>query len=127
MHIFEAISKKLTIVTTSIEQRNFLTAVLDYMQQEPALPFNADNDMICIWVNDGAYMFSFSAFTSVNKTHPKLSDFELTFTIKELSAIWGKHSSTVHQLLKRPENWKYHNIASKNKCGKEIQVTLRFQ
>jgi hypothetical protein len=123
MHIFEAISKKLTIVTTSIEQRNFLTAVLDYMQAKPALPFNADTDTVCKWLSDNTYMFTFDGFgIDVN-----LRELQLTFTIKELSAILGKHSSTVHQLLKRPENWKHHNIASKNKCGKEIQVTLKFK
>jgi hypothetical protein len=123
MHIFEAISKKLTIVTTSIEQRNFLTAVLDYMQAEPALPFNADTDTVCKWLSDNIYLFTFDG----TNMDVYLFDLELTFNIKELSAIWGKHSSTVHQLLKRPENWSSHNIASKNKCGKEIQVTLKFQ
>jgi hypothetical protein len=123
MHIFEAISKKLTIVTTSIEQRNFLTQVLDYMQQEPALPFNKDSDTVCKWLQDNTYMFTFDGID----IDVQLRELQLTFNIKELSAIWCKHSSTVHQLLKRPENWKYHNIASKNKCGKEIQVTLRFQ
>jgi hypothetical protein len=126
MHIFEAISKKLTIVTTSIEQRNFLTAVLDYMQQEPALPFYLDNDFICNWVKDGTYLFNFYGDKRFDFSAKKLSDLELTFSIKQLSAIWGKHSSTVHQLLKRPENWSSHNIASKNKCGKEIVVTLKF-
>ncbi len=124
MHIFEAISKKLTIVTTSIEQRNFLTQVLDYMQQEPALPFNVDSECVCVWLQDSTYLFSMQS----KETNPiSITDCELTFNIKELSAIWGKHSSTVHQLLKRPENWKHHNIASKNKCGKEIQVTLKFK
>jgi hypothetical protein len=124
MHIFKAIENKLTIVTTSIEQRNFLTQVLDYMQAEPALPFNSDNDTVCKWLQDSTYMFSMQS----KETNPiSITDCELTFTIKQLSAIWGKHSSTVHQLLKRPENWKHHNIASKNKCGKEIQVTLQFK
>ncbi len=123
MHIFEAISKKLTIVTTSIEQRNFLTQVLDYMQQEPALPFNKDSDTVCKWLQDNTYMFTFDGID----IDVQLRELQLTFNIKELSAIWCKHSSTVHQLLKRPENWKHHNIASKNKCGKEIQVTLKFQ
>jgi hypothetical protein len=123
MHIFKAIENKLTIVTTSIEQRNFLTQVLDYMQQEPALPFNADNDTVCKWLLCGDYIFSFSK----DATGLKFTDLTLTFTIKELSAIWGKHSSTVHQLLKRPNNWSSHNIASKNKCGKEIVVTLKFK
>jgi len=124
MHIFEAISKKLTIVTTSIEQRNFLTAVLDYMQQEPALPFNADSECVCVWLQDSTYLFSMQS----KETNPiSITDCGLTFNIKQLSAIWGKHSSTVHQLLKRPNNWSSHNIASKNKCGKEIQVTLKFQ
>jgi hypothetical protein len=124
MHIFEAIKQKLTIVTTSIEQRNFLTQVLDYMQQEPALPFNKDNECVCVWLQDSTYMFSMQS----KETNPiSITDCELTFNIKQLSAIWNKHSSTVHQLLKRPENWKHHNIASKNKCGKEIQVTLKFQ
>jgi hypothetical protein len=124
MHIFEAISKKLTIVTTSIEQRNFLTQVLDYMQQEPALPFNDDSECVCVWLQDSTYLFSMQS----RETNPiSITDCELSFNIKQLSAIWGKHSSTVHQLLKRPENWSSHNIASKNKCGKEIQVTLKFQ
>jgi hypothetical protein len=125
MHIFEAISKKLTIVTTSIEQRNFLTAVLDYMQQEPALPFNADSECVCVWLQDSSYLFSMQS--KIANPISIITDLELTFNIKELSAIWGKHSSTVHQLLKRPENWKHHNIASKNKCGKEIVVTLKFK
>jgi hypothetical protein len=125
MHIFEAISKKLTIVTTSIEQRNFLTAVLDYMQQEPALPFNADSECVCVWLQDSSYLFSMHS--KIANPISIITDLELTFNIKELSAIWGKHSSTVHQLLKRPNNWSSHNIASKNKCGKEIQVTLKFQ
>jgi hypothetical protein len=124
MHIFEAISKKLTIVTTSIEQRNFLTAVLDYMQQEPALPFNKDSECVCVWLQDNTYIFSMQS----KETNPiSITDCDLTFTIKQLSAILGKHSSTVHQLLKRPNNWSSHNIASKNKCGKEIQVTLKFK
>jgi hypothetical protein len=124
MHIFKAIENKLTIVTTSIEQRNFLTAVLDYMQQEPALPFNKDSECVCVWLQDNTYLFSLQS----KETNPiSITDCNLTFTIKEISAIWGKHSSTVHQLLKRPNNWKAHNIASKNKCGKEIQVTLKFQ
>ncbi len=124
MHIFEAIKQKLTIVTTSIEQRNFLTQVLDYMQQEPALPFNADNECVCVWLQDSTYMFSMQS----KETNPiSITDCELTFTIKQLSAILGKHSSTVHQLLKRPNNWSSHNIASKNKCGKEIVVTLKFK
>jgi hypothetical protein len=125
MHIFKAIENKLTIVTTSIEQRNFLTQVLDYMQQEPALPFNADSECVCVWLQDSTYLFSLQS----KETNPIsiITDLELTFNIKELSAIWGKHSSTVHQLLKRPNNWKHHNIASKNKCGKEIVVTLKFQ
>ena len=126
MHIFKAIEQKLTIVTTSIEQRNFLTAVLDYMQQEPALPFTLDSDCVCVWVSDGTYLFTLT-HKEVYAEYTLLSDLNLTFTIKQLSAIWGKHSSTVHQLLKRPENWKAHNIASKNKCGKEIVVTLKFQ
>jgi hypothetical protein len=126
MHIFEAIENKLTIVTTSIEQRNFLTAVLDYMQAEPALPFMFDNDFICNWIGDGTYLFNFEG-KRFDFGEKKLTDLTLTFNIKELSAIWGKHSSTVHQLLKRPNNWSSHNIASKNKCGKEIQVTLKFQ
>jgi hypothetical protein len=126
MHIFKAIENKLTIVTTSIEQRNFLTQVLDYMQQEPALPFYLDNDFTCKWLQDGTYIFAFKPTFLVSDIW-QFTDLELTFTIKELSAIWGKHSSTVHQLLKRPENWKAHNIASKNKCGKEIQVTLKFK
>jgi hypothetical protein len=123
MHIFEAVSKKLTIVTTSIEQRNFLTQVLDYMQAEPALPFNADTDTVCKWLQDNTYMFTFDGID----IDVQLRELDLTFNIKELSAIWGKHSSTVHQLLKRPNNWSSHNIASKNKCGKEIQVTLKFK
>jgi hypothetical protein len=123
MHIFKAIENKLTIVTTSIEQRNFLTQVLDYMQQEPALPFNADTDTVCKWLQNNTYMFTFNG-TGIDVN---LRELQLTFNIKELSAIWGKHSSTVHQLLKRPENWSSHNIASKNKFGKEIQVTLKFQ
>jgi hypothetical protein len=124
MHIFEAIEQKLTIVTTSIEQRNFLTQVLDYMQQEPALPFNADSECVCVWLQDSSYLFSMQS----KETNPiSITDLTLTFNIKELSAIWGKHSSTVHQLLKRPNNWSSHNIASKNKCGKEIQVTLKFK
>jgi hypothetical protein len=122
MHIFEAISKKLTIVTTSIEQRNFLTAVLDYMQQEPAFRFNANNGVNCYWIFANKYHFVFSE----GNMYIQFTDLQLTFNIKQLSAIWGKHSSTVHQLLKRPENWEAHNIASKNKCGKEIQVTLKF-
>jgi hypothetical protein len=94
------------------------------MQQEPALPFDADSECVCVWLQDSTYLFSMHS----RETNPiSISDCELTFTIKELSAIWGKHSSTVHQLLKRPENWSSHNIASKNKCGKEIQVTLKFQ
>jgi hypothetical protein len=125
MHIFKAIEQKLTIVTTSIEQRNFLTQVLDYMQEEPALPFMFDNDFICNWIGDGTYLFNFEG-KRFDFGEKKLSDLTLTFNIKQLSAIWNKHSSTVHQLLKRPENWKHHNIASKNKCGKEIQVTLKF-
>ncbi len=123
MHIFKAIENKLTIVTTSIEQRNFLTQVLDYMQQEPALPFNADTDTVCKWLSDNTYLFTFDG----TNMDVYLFDLDLTFTIKELSAIWGKHSSTVHQLLKRPNNWSSHNIASKNKCGKEIVVTLKFK
>jgi hypothetical protein len=124
MHIFKAISKKLTIVTTSIEQRNFLTAVLDYMKAEPALPFNKDSECVCVWLQDSTYLFSMQS----KETNPiSITDCELTFTIKQLSAILGKHSSTVHQLLKRPENWSSHNIASKNKCGKEIVVTLKFK
>ena len=123
MHIFKAIENRLTIVTTSIEQRNFLTQVLDYMQAEPALPFNRDNDCVCKWLLCGDYIFSFSK----DATGLKFTDLTLTFTVKQLSAILGKHSSTVHQLLKRPENWKAHNIANKNKCGKEVQVTLKFQ
>lgn len=123
MHIFKAIEQKLTIVTTSIEQRNFLTAVLDYMQQEPALPFNADNDTVCKWLSDNTYMFTFDG-TSIDV---QLRGLDLTFTIKQLSAIWGKHSWTIHQLLKRPNHWATHNIASKNKCGKEIVVTLKFK
>jgi hypothetical protein len=126
MHIFEAISKKLTIVTTSIEQRNFLTQVLDYMQQEPALPFNADNELTCTWLQDSTYMFTFDS-KWIDLDAINLNSCNLTFNIKQLSAILGKHSSTVHQLLKRPENWSSHNIASKNKCGKEIQVTLKFK
>jgi len=125
MHIFKAIEQKLTIVTTSIEQRNFLTSVLDYMKAEPALPFTLDTDCVCVWVSDGTYLFTLT-HKEVDAEYTLLTDFDLTFNIKQLSAIWGKHSSTVHQLLKRPENWKAHNIASKNKCGKEIQVTLRF-
>jgi hypothetical protein len=126
MHIFKAISKKLTIVTTSIEQRNFLTAVLDYMQQEPALPFTLDSDCVCLWLDDSTYLY---IFTKPNEVTDNIlfADLDLTFNIKQLSAIWGKHSSTVHQLLKRPNNWSSHNIASKNKCGKEIQVTLKFK
>jgi hypothetical protein len=127
MHIFKAIENKLTIVTTSIEQRNFLIAVLDYMQQEPALPFNADNELNCYWVRTGEYLFTYGQSKPTSKHDALFTDLDLTFSIKQLSAIWGKHSSTVHQLLKRPENWKHHNIASKNKCGKEIQVTLKFQ
>ena len=123
MHIFKAIEQKLTIVTTSIEQRNFLTQVLDYMQAEPALPFNADTDTVCKWLQDNTYMFTFDGID----IDVQLRELDLTFNIKELSAIWGKHSSTVHQLLKRPNNWSSHNIASKNKCGKEIQVTLKFK
>ena len=123
MHIFKAIEQKLTIVTTSIEQRNFLTAVLDYMQQEPALPFNADTDTVCKWLSDNTYMFTFDGID----IDVQLRELDLTFNIKQLSAIFGKHSSTVHQLLKRPENWSSHNIASKNKCGKEIKVTLKFK
>jgi hypothetical protein len=126
MHIFKAIENKLTIVTTSIEQRNFLTQVLDYMEQEPALPFNADNDCVCLWLDDSTYLYIFTKPNEVTD-HILFADLDLTFNIKELSAIWGKHSSTVHQLLKRPNNWKAHNIASKNKCGKEIQVTLKFK
>jgi hypothetical protein len=126
MHIFEAVSKKLTIVTTSIEQRNFLTQVLDYMQAEPALPFTLDSDCVCVWVSDGTYLFTLT-HREVDAEYTLLSDLTLTFNIKELSAILGKHSSTVHQLLKRPKNWNAHNIASKNKCGKEIVVTLKFQ
>jgi hypothetical protein len=125
MHIFKAIEQKLTIVTTSIEQRNFLTAVLDYMQAEPALPFNKDSDCVCVWLQDGTYLYIFTK-PNEDPDHILFTDCELTFNIKQLSAIWGKHSSTVHQLLKRPNNWKAHNIASKNKCGKEIQVTLKF-
>jgi hypothetical protein len=125
MHIFEAISKKLTIVTTSIEQRNFLTAVLDYMQAEPALPFYLDNDFIFKWLQDGTYILKHNK-TEIEDGVIWLTDLELTFSIKELSAIWGKHNRTVHQLLKRPENWSSHNIASKNKCGKEVVVTLKF-
>jgi hypothetical protein len=125
MHIFEAIENKLTIVTTSIEQRNFLTQVLDYMQQEPALPFNKDNECVCVWLQDSSYLFSMQS--KIANPISIITDLELTFTIKQLSAIWGKHSSTVHQLLKRPNNWKHHNIASKNKCGKEIKVTLKFK
>jgi hypothetical protein len=127
MHIFKAIENKLTIVTTSIEQRNFLTAVLDYMQQEPALPFNADSELTCTWLKDSTYMFTFFEGKWIDLDGINLNSCNLTFTIKQLSAIWGKHSSTVHQLLKRPENWSSHNIASKNKCGKEIQVTLKFK
>jgi hypothetical protein len=126
MHIFKAIENKLTIVTTSIEQRNFLTQVLDYMQAEPALPFYLDNDFTCKWFQDGTYMFTFTN-EWIDGDMTNLNSCDLTFNIKQLSAIWGKHSSTVHQLLKRPENWEHHNIASKNKCGKEIQVTLKFQ
>ena len=126
MHIFKAIEQKLTIVTTSIEQRNFLTQVLDYMQQEPALPFEFDDHFICKWLKDNTYFFSFQVENSLSDV-ADLNNLQLTFTIKELSAIWGKHSSTVHQLLKRPENWKTHNIESKNKCGKEIVVTLKFK
>ena len=123
MHIFKAIENKLTIVTKSIEQRNFLTQVLDYMQQEPALPFNKDSECVCVWLEDCTYLFSMQS----KETNPiSITDLELTFNIKQLSAIWGKHISTVHQLLKRPENWSSHNIASKNKCGKEVQVTLKF-
>jgi hypothetical protein len=125
MHIFKAIENKLTIVTTSIEQRNFLTQVLDYMQQEPALPFNADSECVCVWLQDSSYLFSMQS--KIANPISIITDLELTFNIKELSAIWGKHSSTVHQLLKRPNNWSSHNIASKNKCGKEIQVTLKFK
>jgi hypothetical protein len=127
MHIFKAIEQKLTIVTTSIEQRNFLTQVLDYMQAEPALPFNADNELTCTWFKDSTYMFTFNPRWIVEGGSANLSSCDLTFNIKELSAILGKHSSTVHQLLKRPENWGSHNIASKNKCGKEIVVTLKFK
>jgi len=126
MHIFKAIEQKLTIVTTSIEQRNFLTQVLDYMQQEPALPFNADSECVCVWLQDSTYLFTLT-HKEVDAEYTLLTDLTLTFNIKELSAILGKHSSTVHQLLKRPENWNAHNIASKNKCGKEIQVTLKFK
>lgn len=126
MHIFEAIKQKLTIVTTSIEQRNFLTAVLDYMQQEPALPFNADNDCVCVWANDGTYLFLLTP-PDWDAKYTQLSELDLTFTIKQLTAIWGKHSWTVHQLLKRPNHWANHNIASKNKCGKEIVVALKFK
>jgi hypothetical protein len=126
MHIFEAISKKLTIVTTSIEQRNFLTQVLDYMQKEPALPFNADNELTCTWLQDSTYMFTFDS-KWIDLDAINLNSCNITFNIKQLSAIWSKHSSTVHQLLKRPNNWKAHNIASKNKFGKEIQVTLKFK
>ena len=126
MHIFKAIEQKLTIVTTSIEQRNFLTQVLDYMQQEPALPFNADSECVCVWLQDSTYLFSMQSKFLVSDIW-QFTDLDLTFNIKQLSAILGKHSSTVHQLLKRPENWSSHNIASKNKCGKEIQVTLKFQ
>jgi hypothetical protein len=94
------------------------------MQAEPALPFNKDRECVCVWLQDSTYLFSMQS----KETNPiSITELQLTFTIKELSAIWGKHSSTVHQLLKRPENWKAHNIASKNKCGKEIQVTLKFQ
>jgi hypothetical protein len=127
MHIFKAIENKLTIVTTSIEQRNFLTQVLDYMQQEPALPFNKDSELTCTWLKDSTYMFTFFEGKWIDLDGINLNSCELTFNIKQLSAIWNKHSSTVHQLLKRPENWKHHNIASKNKCGKEIQVTLKFK
>lgn len=126
MHIFKAIEQKLTIVTTSIEQRNFLTAVLDYMQQEPALPFNADNDCVCVWLEDGSYLYIFTK-PDEDPDHILLKDLKLTFTIKQLTAIWGKHSWTIHQLLKRPNHWANHNIASKNKCGKEIVVTLKFK
>jgi hypothetical protein len=126
MHIFKAIENKLTIVATSIEQRNFLISVLDYMQQEPALPFNADSDCVCVWLEDGTYLYIFTKPNEVTD-HMLFTDLTLTFNIKQLSAILGKHSSTVHQLLKRPENWSSHNIASKNKCGKEIQVTLKFK
>jgi hypothetical protein len=126
MHIFKAIEDKLTIITNSIEQRNFLTAVLDYMKAEPALPFNRDNDCVCVWLEDGTYLYIFTK-PNEDPDHVLFTDLTLTFNIKQLSAIWGKHGSTVHQLLKRPENWKHHNIASKNKCGKEIQVTLKFK
>jgi hypothetical protein len=126
MHIFKAIEDKLTIVTTSIEQRNFLTQVLDYMQAEPALPFNLDSDCVCVWLEDGTYLYIFTK-PNEDPDHVLLKDLKLTFSIKQLSAIWGKHSIAVHQLLKRPENWKHHNIASKNKCGKEVVVTLKFQ
>jgi len=123
MHIFKAIEQKLTIVTTSIEQRNFLTAVLDYMQAEPSLPFKTSNGVKCYWILANKYHFVFLE----GNMYITFSSLELTFNIKQLSAILGKHSSTVHQLLKRPENWSSHNIASKNKCGKEIQVTLKFK
>jgi hypothetical protein len=126
MHIFEAISKKLTIVTTSIEQRNFLMKAIDYMQAEQAFPFNADRELTCNWFKDSTYMFAFND-KCIEGSITNLSSCELTFNIKQLSAILGKHSSTVHQLLKRPENWSSHNIEGKNKCGKEIVVTLKFQ
>jgi len=124
MHIFKAIENKLTIVTTSIEQRNFLTQVLDYMQQEPALPFNADSECVCVWLQDSTYLFSLQS----KETNPiSITDLELTFTVKQLSAILGKDKWTIHQLLKRPNNWDRHNIVAKNKYRKELVITLQFK
>jgi hypothetical protein len=124
MHIFKAIENKLTIVTTSIEQRNFLTQVLDYMQQEPALPFNADSECVCVWLQDSTYLFSLQS----KETNPiSITDCELTFTVKQLSAILNKDKWTIHQLLKRPNNWSKHNIVAKNKYRKELVITLQFK
>jgi hypothetical protein len=126
MHIFKAIENKLTIVTTSIEQRNFLTQVLDYMQAEPALPFNEDSECVCVWLQDNTYLFSMQSKFLVSDIW-QFTDLELTFTVKQLSAILGKDKWTIHQLLKRPNNWNKHNIVSKNKYRKELVITLQFK
>jgi hypothetical protein len=126
MHIFKAIEQKLTIVTASIEQRNFLTQVLDYMQAEPALPFNKDSECVCVWLEDGTYLYIFTK-PNEDPDHILFTDCELTFTVKQLSAIWGKDKWTIHQLLKRPNNWSKHNIVSKNKYTKELVITLKFK
>jgi len=126
MHIFKAIEQKLTIVTTSIEQRNFLTAVLDYMQQEPALPFEFDDHFICKWLKDNTYFFSFQVENSWSDV-ADLNNLDLTFTVKELSAILGKTENTIHQILKRPKCMKAENIVSKNKSENRVKITLKIK